>query len=445
MCAAMPSITGKDHMPHAECIVRGSVAAALSFALLTTGSPHAHAEAAQGTSGATAEQSRAIFNNPLGTTAEQQAIRTQLLRYIASSPPGSSIKVGLYHLWDQGIAQALADAHKLRGVSVQIILDESTISARPSDPSYGILSKALGNDTTQRSFVGTCPPGKSCLGRPEFGKSINHNKFWLFSQVDGATDVVVQTSSNLSPSSYSGFWNDAYVLTYNTGIYQAYGKYFDALVGKNWSTWNYTSAAFSPYKAYFFPYYPGTGNSTDTVWNTLDNVTCNYTASDGTARRTKIRVGMFKFTRQGVADKLVAMKKAGCTVEVVYTETDSSDSSADGVTPGTWETLHSAAGLTPVCYNHDHDGAPATSPRVMHSKYLLIEGKYDGRIKRVMWTGSHNYTGPALRENDEALLKIDLAAVHDAYVTHFNTVKAAAVPGTSDNTPGCKGVVNQPE
>jgi hypothetical protein len=125
----------------------------------------------------TAEQSRAIFNNPLGTTAEQQAIRTQLLQYIGSSPTGASIKVGLYHFWDEEMAQALADAHKLRGVAVQIILDESTVSSRPSDQSYGILSQALGIDTTQDSFVSTCPAGKSCLGRPEFGKSINHNKF----------------------------------------------------------------------------------------------------------------------------------------------------------------------------------------------------------------------------------------------------------------------------
>jgi len=429
----------------AQWIKGGSAVAALALTLLTTGTPAVHAQAPQGAGSAAAEGSRAIFNNPLGTATEQEAIRTQLLQYIGSSPAGSSIKVALYHFWDQELAQALADAHTLRGVDVKIVLDESSVSSRPDDPSYGVLAQALGDDTQLGSFVTLCPAGKSCLGRPEFGKSINHNKFWLFSQVDGAADVVVQTSSNMSPSAYSAFWNDAYVLTYNTGIYNAYGTYFDALVGKNWSTWKYTSASFSPYKVYFFPYYPGTGNSTDTIWNTLDNVTCNYTASDGTAKHTKIRVGMFKFTRQGVADKLVAMKKAGCSVELVYSETDSADSSADGATPGTWETLHSVSGFAPVCYNDDHDGKASTSNRIIHSKYLLIDGKYDGTVKRVMWTGSHNYSGPALRENDEALLKIDIASVHDAYVANFNTVKAAALPGTLDDTRGCKGVVSQPE
>ncbi|MFF6984028.1 phospholipase D-like domain-containing protein [Streptomyces sp. NPDC008343] len=433
-------------MPRASWIRGGSATVALSALLLTNGL-HSAADAGASTAPAVVatETSRAIFNDPLGTPEEAQAIRIQLLRYISSSPAGSSIKVALYHFWDAEIAQALADAHTQRGVSVQLILDESTVSARPSDASYGILRSALGTDPSQTSFVGLCPVGKSCLGRPEFGNSINHNKFWLFSQVDGANHVVVQTSSNLSPSSYSAFWNDAYVLTYNSGIYSAYSNQFNKLVGKDWASWTYTSATFSPYKAYFFPYYPGTGNSKDTIWNTLDNVTCKYTATNGSSMQTKVRVGMFKFTRQGVADKLIELKRAGCSVELIYSETDSAASSSDGVTPGTWETLHSTAGFAPRCYNDDHDGNPNTSRRVMHSKYLLIDGMYDGALQKIVWTGSHNYSGPALRENDEALMKIDVSAVHDAYVGHFNKVKAAASPGTSDNTPSCKGVIVQPE
>ncbi|MFF3332873.1 hypothetical protein ACFYWX_25490 [Streptomyces sp. NPDC002888] len=56
----------------------------------------------------------------------------------------------------------------------------------------------------------------------------------------------------------------------------------------------------------------------------------------------------------------------------------------------------------------------------------------------------NNYTGPALWENDEALLKVDDSAAHDAYVANF-TAKAAASPGTADNVARCKGVITQPE
>ncbi len=62
-----------------------------------------------------------------------------------------------------------------------------------------------------------------------------------------------------------------------------------------------------------------------------------------------------------------------------------------------------------------------------------------------MWTGSHNYSGPALTKNDETLLKVDDPAVHDAYLRRFLRLRAAARPGLADDTPRCKGVSPQPE
>jgi phosphatidylserine/phosphatidylglycerophosphate/cardiolipin synthase-like enzyme len=52
---------------------------------------------------------------------------------------------------------------------------------------------------------------------------------------------------------------------------------------------------------------------------------------------------------------------------------------------------------------------------------------------------------PALRKNDETMLKIDSASVHAAYLQRFNAVQAAAKPGASDNTALCKGVTVQRE
>ncbi|WP_369035930.1 phospholipase D-like domain-containing protein [Streptomyces adonidis] len=379
-----------------------------------------------------------VFNDPTGTVAEQRAIRTLLLDYIGQSESGSSIKASVYHLWDEGLAQALADA-RARGVDVQLMLDESDVSDNDDDPSYPVLTAALGTDLTQDSFVGLCPVNRSCLGQPALGASINHNKFWLFSQVDGASNVVVQTSSNMTPSSYSRFWNDAYVLPGNTAIYTAYSDYFAELAGQDWANWRYTSTTSSPYKVYFFPRPANDPAPGDTVTAVLDNVTCTYTES-GTTKHTKVRVGMFKLTRLAVAQKLVALQKAGCEVDIVYSQTDSGSSS------GTWETLHASGGPALRCYNWDDDGNSNTASRIIHSKYLLIEGKYDGTAsQKVLWTGSHNYSGPALTKNDEALLKVDSNADHDAYVTVFDATKAAAVPGTADSTNACKGISGTPE
>ncbi|MFF4658611.1 phosphatidylserine/phosphatidylglycerophosphate/cardiolipin synthase family protein [Streptomyces sp. NPDC001381] len=376
-----------------------------------------------------------VFNDPDGTTQEQQAIRLRILSLVDSAAMDSEITVALYHMWDETIARALAAAHTERGVRVRVLLDSTSVSSNPSNPSYGILRDALGTDRTQSSFVGLCPQGRACLGDPANGASINHNKFFLFSQVDGASNLVVQTSSNLTPSQYSRMANDA-VLLQNTGIYTAYRSYFGKLAAQDWDSWSYTTATFSPYKAYFYPYVPGTGNSSDTIWNILDEVTCTWTEG-GTTLRSKVRVAVLKITRQGVADKLVALKKAGCDVQIVYAE---SDSAASTGSPGTWETLHTAGGPTVRCYNHDEDNDSTTTNSTVHSKYLLIDGKYAGTVNKLVWTGSHNYSGPALRENDEALLKIDNTAVHDQYAANFSAVTAAAVPGTADDTPACKGV-----
>ncbi|MEV5576533.1 hypothetical protein AB0L06_41440 [Spirillospora sp. NPDC052269] len=49
-------------------------------------------------------------------------------------------------------------------------------------------------------------------------------------------------------------------------------------------------------------------------------------------------------------------------------------------------------------------------------KYLLIERGYDNVInEKVVIIGSHSHTTAALHENDEALLRINDNAIHDAY------------------------------
>jgi len=65
----------------------------------------------------------------------------------------------------------------------------------------------------------------------------------------------------------------------------------------------------------------------------------------------------------------------------------------------------------------------------VHSKYLLIDGMYNGAPDRkIVWTGSHNYSDNALRDNDETLLKVDDATVFDAFLENWLKLKSAATP-----------------
>ncbi|MFF1696068.1 phospholipase D-like domain-containing protein [Streptomyces sp. NPDC058257] len=381
-----------------------------------------------------------IFNDPLGTPEQQYAIRTRLIDLTNAAVPGSTIKVAVYHVWEASVVDALVAA-KNRGVHVQMLLDETSRSDRPTNTSYSTLAANLGTDKNKSSFVRLCPAAKSCLGDPRYGKSIMHNKFWLFSQVEGARDVVVQTTSNSTPSAHTRFFNDALQLPNNPTMYEAYADYFTDMIGKDWRNWDYRTVSDGLYKAYFFPR-SGTVNETDTMYSVLNNVQCNYKDAAGVARHTNIRASIFKITREQIADKLVSLKKAGCTVSIVYAETDSAKS--QGGTPGTWEALHKSGGPTIRCFNDDrdplHPGTKLVTPFIIHSKYLLIDGKYDGKQNKISFTGSQNYTAPALRENDEAIVKVDDDSVHDAYRAHFDHVRAVAWPGTADKTDLCKGV-----
>ncbi|MDQ8700975.1 phospholipase D-like domain-containing protein [Streptomyces sp. LHD-70] len=362
---------------------------------------------AAGAAGASAAEPQAlaegpVFNDPLGGTAEQYAIRTRLVQLTDSALPGSTIKVAVYHVWETTIVNALLRA-QARGVHIQVLLDETSVSDNPTNPSYATLKAALGTDRTKPSFALLCPAGKSCLGDPKFGKSIMHNKFWLFSAVAGGRDVVVQTTTNSTPSANTKFFNDALQLPDNPRLYAAYSSYFADMTGKNWRGWRYRTVTEGPYKTYYFPR-AGTTTETDTVHNVLSNITCTYRDSAGVTQRTKVRVAVFKLTRQVIADKLVALRKAGCSVYVTYAQTDSAAS--QGGTKGTWEALHTSGGPSLRCYNDDRDpqnpGEPLVTPYIVHNKYLLIDGMYVGKRNKVSFTGSGNHTAPALRENDEA-------------------------------------------
>ncbi|MGW7410905.1 phospholipase D-like domain-containing protein [Streptomyces sp. NPDC054863] len=373
-----------------------------------------------------------VFNRPTGDVAQQRAIRDRARAMIAAADSGSTIRMALYHFWDKAFAQELAAAHTARNINVQVVLDETTVSTEGvNDVSYDTLRAALGTDLTKPSYVKLCTKGRSCLG-PTAGAGINHNKFLLFSSLGGGTakQVVLQMTSNLTPSNYSRYWNSAVGVAGNADLYASYDSYFVKLGKQDRAHWTYTSANAGAYKAYFFPR-AGSDNDTDTVVNALDNIACTWTDSAGT-HRTAIRAAMLKITRQGVADKLRSLAAAGCTVDLVYSETDS----------GTWNALHGQTRLTTRCYQHDDDGdasTPNPTPnRIVHSKNLMIDGMYAGAREKLVFTGSHNWSGPALRDNDESMIRINADATYDAFVTNFNDTRAAAVPGTADNVTACK-------
>jgi phosphatidylserine/phosphatidylglycerophosphate/cardiolipin synthase-like enzyme len=347
----------------------------------------------------------AVFNDPTDP-AKQYAIRDYIRSLIQSTASGSTIRIAMYHFNNTSVSGDLLAAAG-RGVRVQLVLDHGTASSAAVQS----LISGLGTDRAKASWVTLCTQDAACIGSA--GTPIMHNKFYLFSNVSGASNVVVQSSANLTPENAENYWNNAVTLVGNTNLYNGYVSYFNDLAAKQKNADYYRTVSSGNAKAYFFPR-AGTDEATDTIYNALDdNVSCEGNSSVGTETgRTIIRIGMWYFSRDDIARKLRELADQKCWIEVVYTTMDAGSRG------------HLAGHDRIVLYRID-DGT-----YIIHSKYMLIEGTY-AKLKDTKWvfTGSHNYTNAALRENDEAMVRIQSAAIHDQYRANFRTARSHAAAG----------------
>jgi phosphatidylserine/phosphatidylglycerophosphate/cardiolipin synthase-like enzyme len=62
---------------------------------------------------------------------------------------------------------------------------------------------------------------------------------------------------------------------------------------------------------------------------------------------------------------------------------------------------------------------PEDGDAYAHSKYMLIDGGYEGKQQKVVFTGSTNYTGIGFHGHDEAMLSVVDAKLEGQYVTNF--------------------------
>ncbi|SCE76675.1 Phosphatidylserine/phosphatidylglycerophosphate/cardiolipin synthase [Micromonospora viridifaciens] len=376
--------------------IRRALGAALTAVLAATVLTSAAPATAAVTSGA-------IFNNP--TVASQQyAIVDHLRGLIRNAATGSTIRIAMFHFTLTRMSSDLIAAHD-RGVNVQLVVD----SVSRDYPAVVDLVAKLGTSRAKPSWVTICTTGRACIGN--LRTPIMHNKFFLFSNTSGSTDVLVQSSANLTNDNAERYWNNAVTLVGNTAVYNAYVAYFNDLTAQVKNTDYYRSASSGNAKAYFFPR-AGSSTSTDTIYNLLDeNVTCAGNTSAGTETgRTIIRIGMWYFSRNAIATKLRELADRKCRVDVVYTEMGGDVRSILGG--------HARIKLYRISGSY-----------IIHSKYMLIEGTYRG-LRDTKWviTGSHNYSDQSLRESDETLLRIQSATIHDQYRSNFWALRAAGVP-----------------
>ncbi|MEV5322600.1 phospholipase D-like domain-containing protein [Nonomuraea sp. NPDC052634] len=376
----------------------------------------------------------AVFNDPVNDPA---AIQNRIVQLIQGADPGSTIRVSMYYATDPTIPDALIAA-KNAGRNVQVIFDKKM----KGTAILASLAAALGTDTGQSSWALVCPDGRGCIGdRPLYGSvSLNHNKFFLFSRTGGTDNVVVQSSANLH-TGRDGLkgWNSALVLAGNAGIYNAYTGYFNDLKAQRVNNNYYdtrTPVTSGAAKVHFYPRQESNGSPTDpaedTITTVLDHVECHGNSEVGTVdgtHRTIVRVAMGIFSRTHLARKLLALDKAGCYVEVALNYNKDSDSEVSSMnelvkTTGAYNGIN-------VRYYCTAD------PIWIHSKYLIIEGKYYGvPDRKIVWTGSHNWSWNSLRQADEALLQLEDDTIFDRFRSNYYAVRVGSgIRSAGNGTP----------
>ena len=340
----------------------------------------------------------ATFNDPNGSRSQQTALMDQIIAAVNNVPAGSVIRVVAYSFDYQPVANALIKAHD-RGVQVRLLIDSHT-----STHQIRLLKKELGTGTSDGSYLRTCK--YSCMANKA---SFIHSKLYLFSRTGGANYVSMNSSANPAETGISKSWNNTYTTVGDKTLYDANVDNFNDMLPDKTNTDYYHTVESGKLKEYFFPR-AGSTKKSDTLYNILSDVGCSKTGPKTTVRLTTY---FWTSARLYLAEKLSAMRKAGCTIEVIY---------PDG--SGDQNTVYAA-----VTAELRHGGIPTWNTRpvaglYVHNKVILIDGVYQGvPNQKIVYTTSQNLTMTSLRKSNEVMLRIPIPSVYDDYSGNFDEIK----------------------
>uniref|UniRef100_UPI003B3B2042 phospholipase D-like domain-containing protein n=1 Tax=Pseudactinotalea sp. TaxID=1926260 RepID=UPI003B3B2042 len=368
--------------------------------------------------------------------------------------PGSSVYGSLYTFTDAGLTAAMLAADA-RGVDVRLIVEMCTGGDPNScDVSTEVASLVSGLGTATGatgSWVHRCYA--SCAGG---GVGINHNKFWVFSELDdGREDVVVIGSDNPTRPQQQ-MWQNKVTVTGNSDLAEGFRDYVADLL-----TIPGTSKVFQTghldagdLRVWFSPRDTGSAAEaatiadsfapqsarTDLVAAAIDDIACSPTATNDV-----IRVAMWgmRAARPEVIDALGDKRAAGCTVIVAGGEHQDMLPALAG--RGIPVYAMNPGGCRQSWFGVGSGANAECSDGSIHSKYILVEGtsRHSGEHVRYVYTGSQNWTNGALKKNDEVFLRIDDPTTYDGFVEDFEAIVHAAVTISPERYPDATyGVLN---
>ncbi|MEU7897335.1 phospholipase D-like domain-containing protein [Nonomuraea sp. NPDC049152] len=332
----------------------------------------------------------AYFSRPSVDGTLDGSLLTRLLGLIDLAAPGSTLRVATYVLEIRTVKDELVAAHD-RGVDVRVV------------------SEGSGHDPLLDELAAAGVPVTLCtMGCNGPDTDINHHKFFVFSRLtDGRTDVVAQSSQNLSAD--NGLHQNMLISSGDAGLAEGYRQVFDTLVSRVRTTWQapFTSAS-GKVTVWMEPrdtvYDQATYDSADLVAAMIKDVGC-----PGTIR---VAQAQFATDRPLVIDALKAKKQQGCGVQVLVAEGNQTVSTAQELAKG---------GIVVHTFRPGGCHYPAgdtCAPDNLHSKIILVDGPSaaaGGATRRYVYTGSHNLNAGSLTASDDSFIRIDDAGIYAAY------------------------------
>jgi phosphatidylserine/phosphatidylglycerophosphate/cardiolipin synthase-like enzyme len=364
------------------------------------------------------------FNDPTGSLAKHRRIIDKVEDAIDHAPPGSRIRMAQYLFDLDSTADALVRAYA-RGVNVQLIIDDYPIS-----PQTQRMRKTLGTNKKAKSYVARCV--NSCMSS---STSVMHAKFFLFSQSGRSKTVSMVSSANPYTGNSSVSWNNMHIIVGDTKLYASLDRYFTDMLPDRDQPNYYRTTTSGKHKLYFFPRKAVSGSADVPMLDVLNHVRCTGMKKGyGKDGRTIVRIEQWGWTaaRLDIARRVWKLHDQGCKTSVII--------NGFNVSPKVLQVLlkrSSRSGVMTV-YNAGIDtNKNGKRDKYMHHKVVMISGVWFAQSKKVVYTGSANFSGTGTLANNELIMRVLDNKTFDAYYKNFiyirdnwtkRITKAPAVP-----------------
>lgn len=355
------------------------------------------------------------FNQPRGGPKARTKLVRRVIAGIRNARKGSTIRFAMYSFDRRDVADALLKAHS-RGVNVQLVVNDNWTSFQTVR-----LRRALGTKPRKKSFYVICEG--ACRG----GRGNLHMKVYAFSETGAASSVLMTGSANLTNRAVSLQWNDQVTLLNQPGLYGAFLKIFRELkFDKRVSPRRLTYDGGDAFDALFYrevdpnstinsalqPRLPAPAD--DPVMKRLRRIDCVAEKGFGAQGKTKIRIIMYGWNKnRGIylAERIADLKREGCDVAVITS-----------VAGGKVVQILNRARIPIKSADYDYQTDLITGEETVnfysHHKVLTVNGTYDGKSVRTVWTGSENWSGTSFL-NDELIIHMTSDKVYGIYLDQY--------------------------